>query len=1072
MRTFRYIILSIALLLSTISAIAQKGVTVSGTVRDSGGQPVIGAVVMVEGKSSTGAVTNLDGRYTLVVPDPSSVKLSVSCISYKTIVEELAGRTSLDFVLEEDNEELEEVVVVGYGAMRRSDLTGSVTSVRIDEQEAGRSMSVDQLLQGRAAGVQVTSNNASPDGGVSIRVRGTSTFNADAQPLFVVDGIIMNPPTSSESLVSSTTAKGVSDEEENGLMGINPQDIASMEILKDASSTAIYGALGANGVVLITTKSASREKPVIHFNAGMDVANRYKKMEQMSFWDYVEYLEAKGGNASRLNTLFEGYVDPDNRGTLNVTPVDWQDYVMQTAVSQRYYFSISGKPKSISYSFSLGYNNKNGIIKTTSVDQYTIRFNVDKKLSKKMTLGAKVNLAYIRSNMTQGTTVSEIGSAASLCRSMLQYVPYIKGSLYDDDDDDDDIELSGDYLGGHGGPQRWLTDFSNKRREFRVIPNLYAQWNILPWLVFKSTIGGDYRNNDRLKFKSSRLNSGATGSVAALANYEQYSWNWDNLLTVNKKLSGGHSINGTLGVSARAAASNIQSLEAWNIDQWKALEYSMNSAPYASFAYSESLSSTLSYFARAVYNYKDRYVLTATGRFDGSSKFQGRNKFAFFPSFAFAWRINQEEWFDVPVVSMAKLRLGWGQVGNQAVSNYQTLTNYGSATVPSHVGDISYGMNVALAPSNLANPSLKWETTEQVNAGLDLSLWKGRLSFSADAYYKITRDLLQSKYIPTSSGFSTTWVNEGSISNRGLEFSISAVPVKTRDFEWSVDGNISFNRNRIESIDPTAAKSLIWIDGEQKEVRYFLGGAIGSGSLVNYPGNIYIEGYPMGLFYGLKTDGIVQVGQTGVPMSGTTPTDPGHVNYVDMNGDNLIDVTVGTTDDRTIIGNPNPDFTYGFSTALQYKRFSLSASFVGSYGNDVLNINRVSDDGLSTVTCNHSIRAMKLAWSPENPNTTYPSVSQADNNDRMYIHDRFVEDASYLRLSNVALTYDVPVKKDSKVLKGLSLTLAGGNLYVWTKYLGWDPEVNSYGSNLKKMGLDVNSYPGARTISFDVKFTF
>lgn len=1050
MKKLIYVIVFLAAAFSSASVFAQSVISVRGVIRDSKGEPVIGAVVVQEGKASVGVVTDIDGKYSISVPDNS--KLNVSCISYKSVSVDVSKRAVIDIVMEDDSEQLDEVVVVGYGSMRRSDLTGSVASIKIDEDDAGRSTSVDQLMQGKAAGVNIVNNSAAPDAGVTIRVRGINTFNGDSQPLFVVDGVIMNSATSTESTISKDGYQ--SDEETNGLLGINPQDIASMEILKDASATAIYGNLGANGVVLITTKQANRDKPVINASVGMDISSRYKKMPVMEFDEYCDYLEV--AHPATLGSLF---TDVANRSGLKVTPVNWQDYIMRTAVGKRFFVSISGRPSSFSYSFSFGYSDKEGIIKGTNVEQFTTRLNLTKTFSKKFQIGTKINAAYVVSNATQGATGSTVSSSTSMTRSLLSYHPY--RYLLEGDDDDEDSETK-------GGPDKWLTDFRSNAVQYRINPSIFAEYKFSDWLTFKSTFGGDFRNQDKVKFKSSRLNGSGSGALGAVSNVLQYSWNWDNLFLVSKSFKNGHSLSGTVGMTMHEAGSSDQHVEAWNVLQWKLMEYALNSSDSSLRSYSESKSSTLSFLARAVYNYKDRYTLTATGRYDGTSKFQKGNRWAFFPSFAFAWRINQEPWFRVPVISTAKLRLGWGQVGNQGSPAYRTLSLYTASNAVTNypvIGEAYKG----LAMNYLPNPDLKWESTMQYNAGVDFGMWRGRLSFSVDAYYKVTDNLLQNKTITASSGFSTMWVNNGGISNRGIEFALDATPVKTRNFELGLTGNISFNRNKIESIGDDIGTQPLFMsrDAAQTQERFFPGDVVGSGSLARWETNIYVVGQPMGLFYGLATNGINQTGEESPGFAGSVQKE-GSVKYLDLNGDGLID-----NNDRTIIGDPNPDFTYGFGADLKWKNFTLAASFNGSFGNDIYNVGNMSEEILDKYNVNHNSAAFRNAWTPENASNKYPSYKGTNGNDRIYISDRFVEDASYLRLSSLSIAYRVPIdKKKSKVVKGISVSAAAGNLFVWTKYSGWDPEVNARGSDLKKMALDIAAYPSARNFSFDVKFTF
>ena len=472
------------------------------------------------------------------------------------------------------------------------------------------------------------------------------------------------------------------------------------------------------------------------------------------------------------------------------------------------------------------------------------------------------------------------------------------------------------------------------------------------------------------------------------------------------------------------------------------------------FAYNESNVSMNSYFARAVYNYADRYLLTATCRVDGSSKFSRQNRYSVFPSFAFAWRISEEKWFNADFIETLKLRAGWGQVGNSGVTAYQIYSTYGSGTYADHSPGNAAEYLVGVYPNNIANPDLRWETTRQVNLGLDLGLWKGRFSMTVDLYDKNTYDLLQRKRIPISSGFSTIWVNDGSIRNRGLEVSFDATPVARGDFEWNISGNISFNRNEITSIGKDTGD-------------YFLGSNVGNGDYFNAPANIFREGCPVGLFYGYRTNGIVPVGQTGIPLTeGGEPRGPGSISYVDMDGNGYLSL-----DDRTVIGDPNPDFTYGFSTSLSWKGLSLSVACDGSYGNDIVNANLLQETDISRVTVNVRKDVFRDAWSENNQGGKYPAIGALSSDEVKYMSDRIVEDGSYLRISNVSLSYQIPVP-ENKVVRGMSVGASARNCHVFTKYSGWDPEVNSYGSDMTRVGIDCGSYPSARTFCFDLKFTF
>lgn len=1037
---------------------AQNKVTINGTVKDAEGNPVIGAVVMVEG-TETGSVVDNNGKFSLTFAPKSNSNIVISSIGYATQTISAAGLSHIDIVLEEDYEELEETVLVGYGSMKKSDLTGSVTSVKIDENKSAQSTSIDQLLRGRAAGVQVVSNSAAPDAAVSITIRGASSFNSNSQPLYVVDGVIMNMD-SHVSMGSNAGSDSGIDEATNGLMGISPHDIASIEILKDASATAIYGSQGANGVILITTKMAAKEKSVITFSSGISINTVYRKFDLMGVEDYKAFLDLK--NVSHESDLYTAFTTEIENGMYE--PIDWQDFTTQNSITQRYNLTIEGKPKTANFRFSIGYSDNPGIIKGTGYSNLTTRLNFNKRIGK-FTFGTKTSVSYLHSRMTQGLGSSSSQSAAtSLIMSMLISRPLRHLTEYDVDGDEID-----DGYGPLSDPVRWLSDYQSERSELRFTPNIYGQYKILPWLIFKSSFGADYRSSENQKFKSKRINTAATGSTGSSAHVDRLNWNWDNLLMFDKKIKK-HTISGTIGQSASITSYKNQMVEGTNIPQWKSMASSLNSAPNTWLSYTETQSQLLSFFARMVYNYSDRYVLTATYRFDGSSKFAGKNKWAQFPSFAFAWRLNDEPWFNVPVISTAKLRLGWGKVGNQGIPSYQTIYKYSTNTVATH--DKETEKDISIASLNLPSKDLKWETTTQYNIGLDYGMFDGRLTLTADAYYKLTDDLLQTKTLSGSAGVTNPYVNMGSIENKGFEISLNAFPIATRDIEWSIGGNFSLNRNRIVSINDDSSsltEMFVYKDQPIQNVEYFSGDNLSGSSICRDYINVFIKGMPMCMFYGLPTDGIVQQGQQGVPFSDNEPRGEGSVNFIDINKDGIISAA-----DRVIIGNPNPDFTYGFNTSFRYKWLTASVAFNGSYGNDIFNQQAAILTDVSTKSANRLKSAVFECWSPDRPNSKYPAVSAYSTNDVSMCTDRYVEDGSYLRLSDVSLLYDLRFKKKGKkdpFVKGISVGLSGKNLYVWTKYSGYDPDVNVYGS-IKKYGIDLGSYPPARTYMFDFKITF
>ena len=1041
---------------------AQNMMNVTGQVKDSNGDPIVGAAVMVEG-TSVGVVTDLDGRYSISFrsKDGKSEKLSFSSISYLSQKIKINGRNVINVTLEEDHEQLDEVVVVGYGAMRKSDITGAVTSVKVDEEQAMRTASLDQLLQGQAAGVQIVSNSAAPDAGISVTIRGASSFNSSSQPLYVVDGVLMNTDGAMTVASHAGGDSGIS-EDNNGLMGISPQDIASMEILKDASATAIYGSQGANGVILITTKSATKGKPSVTFSGGVNISHICKKYDLMDAEDYKRFLELKG--VDKNSGHYTIYTDSVENGTY--IPVDWQDYSTRVSVTQRYNFSVSGNPKNTNYRFSIGYYGNEGVIKGTGYKNIFSRLNLEQKIGN-FKLGTKTSVSYLNSKMTQGAgaTLSQT-PASSLVMSMLLTRPLRKVVQLDGEGlevDDNSMPLS--------GPDMWMSDYQNARTEIRITPNIYAEYKPLPWLTIKTTFGADYRSNERYVFKSSRINGAATGSTGAVAHLDRLNWNWDNLIMFNKSIKK-HYISGTVGHSAVQVMTKSQNVEGINIYQWKSMIDSLNTAPYCWLSYGETSYQLLSFFARLIYSYNQRYVLTATYRFDGSSKFAAENKWAQFPSLAFAWRINNEPWFkrmksSFPAFTSAKLRLGWGRTGNQNIPSYQTTVRYSTSTSATHDND-SHKV-VSVLPSGLASKNLKWETTEQYNLGLDLDFFKGRLTLSAEGYYKVTNDLLQRRTLAASVGVNDPYVNMGSISNTGFELTFNAVPVAKKNIEWTIGGNFTLNRNKILSIDPNGsnkAKIYLYRGQPAKEVEYFSGNKLSSSDICNDYLNIFIAGMPMSLFYAMPTDGIVQEGQMGIPFADGKERGPGSINFIDTNGDKKI-----TADDRVIVGDPNPDFIYGFNTSFRYKGLSVSAQFSGSYGNDVFNQQFAVLTDLTTYSANRLRTAVFDAWTPQNTDSKYPAINAFTSSDYNWCTDRCVEDGSYLRLANLSISYKVPINWRKSIVKHFSFGVSAKNLCCWTSYSGYDPDVNIYG-NVLRYGIDMGAYPAARTYMFDFKISF
>lgn len=776
MKYAKYIACLTVALLLTVELFAQTAV--SGRITDKNGESVIGATILVKG-TTTGTSSDAEGRYKIVIPATAEKTLQVSYLGYKPQEIAVGTRTRIDIELESDEAQIEEVVVVGYGTLRKSDVTGAVTSVKIDKNEAAQVASFDKLLQGHAAGVQVTTGNAAPGGAVSVKIRGTSSFNGTGEPLYVVDGIILNP--SSQDVKNPLGSTG--QEAQNALASISPQDIASMEILKDASATAIYGSMGANGVVLITTKQGTSDTPRIEFSTMVDISTPRKHIDVLDLDQFLAYSDDVGVSLD----IKEGEV---------LEARDWQDYTMRNAVSINTRVSVSGRSDKSNYYLAGGYLDNNGIIRNTNVRQYDFRANFDHRIAKFIKVGTKTTVSNRKNQMTQGTEpggTQNATRATSMIRQMLGSKPYVTTSGEDLGDEED-----------YKGTDLWLNSYEDGSDEFRLSGSLYADIRLTKWLSFKTTFGTDYRNKNRTRFYGQYLDNGLNGR-AGFSELVAFRYNVDNMFNINKSFKGGHRIDAVLGISVNSAENHNSTINAQDFPDYPALEFRSDAISNAKTqvpGYSEDASTLMSYIARMVYSYKDRYVLTATFRADGSSKFSKENRFSYFPSFSAAWRMSEEKFMkNLNFISNLKLRAGWGMVGNQGLSPYQTLTTYSSMYTADPNSDYSVSPDgqfvIGIKPSIMSNRELKWETTEQYNVGLDLGLLDNRLNMTLDLYYKNTKDLLQQISIPPSTGFSSMWINRGNIENRGVEFSVDAYPVDNADFTWNVNANISFNRNKI-----------------------------------------------------------------------------------------------------------------------------------------------------------------------------------------------------------------------------------------------------------------------------------
>lgn len=1002
---------------------------VTGRVTDERAQPLQGASVTIVGRTG-GVTTDANGRFEMMVPN-LRVSLLFSYIGYAKQEIALNGRAAVDVSLKPEAPELSNLVVVGYGTVRRRDITGSVSSVRFDEKEAAQITSVDRLLQGRAAGVAVNTGSAAPGGAINVRIRGLSSISGGTEPLYVVDGVVVNTATqdNTNSLRVGTNPGNSYQEAQNGLTAINPQDIESIEILKDASATAIYGSRGANGVVLITTKQGKAGKGKVAYASSVELARVSKKMPMLDGHEYAAFI-----NQTRPNGPFYD---------LNaIKPMDWQSDIFGTGVTTNNRVTFSGRNEKSNYYLALGYLANNGIIPTTGVKQGDIRFNLTQDVSERLRISTKTNLLYRRNSMTQST--EQMGSAGqSIIRQILSKEPMRDTAGTIQVNMDEEVE----------GPRVWLKEYDDITKEFRVLQSLSAEYKLSRAFSVRTLGGGDVRFKDRRRWFGKDLSQGRlTNGQLGVSNLKSYAYNLEAMLLFNKSY-GKHRFNATGGMTYDY--SNLQNAYTVNEDFFTE-DLRIHGMGTGARVYPQfedfTTASILSGLARVVYSYNDKYVVTATGRYDGTSRFAEDMKWGFFPSVAVAWRASDEDFIkDLHIFSTLKPRFGYGVTGNQAISPYSTIARYKAAYYSTGNGSVAVGA----VPAVLANPNLTWESSSQANLGLDAGILNDRLTFTVDLYHKKTKDLLQNFRIPISAGFTTIAANKGTIENKGLELSVQGL-VADGNIKWNLGGNISFNRNRIVDIGQPEGQF------GSRTLKAFYGVNVAGGTEFATPANIFAEGYPVGMFFGFQTQGIYQaedinrnpLNYYGVPLRG------GDIYFVDKNGDgNITDL------DKDFLGNPNPKFTYGFNSSVSYKGLSLNVFINGVNGNKIANGNMLKIENTSLGT-NVTKSAYYDAWSSANTAGTKPRLLYVNKD----FTDRIVEDGSFLRLAMVTLSYRVPVK--ARWLSAFDVYATGRNLLTITRYTGFDPEVNSFTYDPMRTGVDWSSYPNTRAVVFGLNVTF
>ena len=1042
--------------------VAMAQVLVRGTVVDQTGESVIGASIQVKG-TTQGTITDIDGKFSLGVPDKKSV-IVVSFIGYATKELQVDTSKPMSIVLEEDTKVLDEVVVVGYQEVRKKDLTGSVAKADMNELLNTPVGSFDQTLGGRIAGVNVSSSEGTPGGTMNIVIRGNNSLTQDNSPLYVIDGFPVE-----DAAIAST---------------INPSDIESLDILKDASATAIYGARGANGVVIITTKKGKVGKAQITYDGSVTMHHVTRTIPMMDAYEFVK-LQAETYPASIANST-GGYLMEyqGKQWTLDdyrdIFQYDWQDEILRTALQHNHNIRLTGGTEGVRYNASVSYYNQDGILLNSGYERFQARANTVIKRDK---LDINLTTNYSRSIQT-GSTPSETSYSGmnNLFYSVWGYRPvtYPNKSMESllNDVMDEAIDSSNDY---RFNPIRSLKEEYRKYYINNLQLNGYVSYEFIKGLKLKVSGGYTYdaRKNDQ--FNNSNTRYGGPTSTdkvnAQIIRNERLTWLNENTLTYQTNIKKKHFFNSLVGITFQNSDYEYYSLKSTHIPNESLGMAGMADGTLSSSSSLKSSWSMMSYLARLNYNYKSKYYATASFRADGSSKFSKKHRYGYFPSGSLAWNFMEEE-FMAPikkVVGAGKLRVSWGLTGNNRIGEYdyyallQMLKEkqgdyISNGSIPSGVYPFDNDMSsVGMVPVSLPNEDLKWETTEQWNVGLDLSFFNERLNFTADVYRKTTRDLLLEASLPLVSGYYSATKNIGKVRNDGLELSLSTVNVQTKDFTWTSDFNIAFNKNEVLEL---AENQLSLTTAARFDQNYN-----------SQPSYIAKVGLPMGMMYGYiyegtyKYDDFVKSGNSytlkdNVPyFSSEANTQPGMPKYKDVNGDGIID-----TNDRTIIGRGLPIHTGGFTNSFTYKGFDLSVFFQWSYGNDIMNANRLFFENAGGKKDLNQFASYANRWTPENPESDIPAATKSASNN--VISSRIIEDGSYLRLKTVTLGYTFPKALIAKAkLSNARVYVAAQNLWTWTSYSGYDPEVSVRNSALTP-GFDFSSYPRAFTLSFGVNLGF
>lgn len=1066
MKKFLSLLFLIGLLTGPLEVWAQ--VTIKGVVTDAAkGDKLPGVSIVVKG-TTTGTISGQDGGFSVQAPSANAT-LVFSFIGMITQEVPLKGRTTVNITLKDDTKALDDVVVIGYGTVKKSDVTGSVASVKTEDLLKTIPTSINQGLQGQVAGVTVNRSDGAPGAGISLTIRGANSFTG-SEPLYVIDGIPFTAPSSTGASGSGANPNGGNTQSTNALSYINPQDIESLEVLKDASATAIYGSRGANGVVLITTKKGKADKDRIELVANTSISEISKRVDVLNAYQYAQFQNEAQLNAEKYNgnapsalpypgtrgfdpaagdTVYLPAPEDFRTGTKGTsypegfTGTDWQDEIFRRALTKDYTLRMSGGNDKGTYSVSGNMLDQQGIIYNSGFKRYGLQANISRKVHKWIELGTNNNITFTSYNL--GKTNSN-GNEASIISSALFFPP-----TYPVSSSNSKARENQTSWFAAANPYNYTRTAKDKTNSTGIYSSSYVQLTFTDYLSFRQNLGVNYNTNTREVYYNRNLQEARTTNGYAFTSDDTWRGiTLESILNFNRTFGQDHNVNAVAAVTRETGYSYYRNMSVRGFaNDFLENNNMFEGSDQKTLHSGKTENALLSMLSRVNYSYKGRYLATASFRRDGSSKFTAKNKFANFSSFALAWNASDEAFIsDLNTFSTLKFRVGYGQTGNQGIGSYSTLPMFALASYPVD-GKLQPGY-ADVVWRGVADPNLVWETTNQFNAGVDMGVLQNRFNLTVDVYKKKTYDLLQRIQVPGSTGTQSQLTNFGNVENKGLEISGTGALLTLPRFNWNLNANISFNRNKIMDLPADQF----------------------AGSLYNNFDNFFLQrnGQPIGTVYGFVEDGfydnLAEV-MADPYYAGQSETAQrmmiGEIKYKNFDSDPAI-----TTNDRKIIGDTNPDYTFGVTNNFTFGNLNLSLFLQGSQGNDIINTNL------------YQIRMGKVAnlpqfvydtrWTPENAaNAEWPKALAADTR-VMRLSDRLVQDGSYVRLKNINVGY--VFKQPVRFIETVNVYASLSNVWTSTKYKWFDPDVNAFGSDPSRRGVDMNSYPNSRTFTLGVSAGF